>query len=43
MHCTTSFFNTRREANNRRMDFLAALAASPSLDDQLRSVFFSRR
>ena len=24
-------------------DFLAALAASPSLDDQLRSVFFSRR
>jgi putative ABC transport system ATP-binding protein len=26
-----------------KRDFLAALAASPSLDDQLRSVFFSRR
>ena len=27
----------------KKGDFLAALAASPSLDDQLRGVFFSRQ
>ena len=32
MHCTTSFFNARGAQNNRRMDFLAALAAIVVID-----------